>query len=274
MPTSRIFLPTFQTFCLVGVHFAQTVVHLPTFQFRPGKGVFWGGFGNVLYTYIAPKGVGVGGGILGNWDPIWAKWDPSAQFVRKVGKSALELGKKNSIIFMCKLWQWSKHERYSCSCANCTNCLTYQADCLKYQAVAKTALNSDKLGTDYLWLASSSYSSLCSMKYVQWRRLPALKHWELKSSCKSLICSDAVLYIWIWSTTCFSCAWCGCSLFCVHAMHCVTDLDNLSYHVICSKVETSGHPLNWSLTVTWILIFSRIDGTGYAGLYWLCWLRA
>ena len=31
-------------------------------------------------------------------DPIWAKCDPSGQFVRKVGKSALELGEKNSIM--------------------------------------------------------------------------------------------------------------------------------------------------------------------------------
>ena len=33
-------------------------------------------------------------------DPICAKWDPSGQFVWKVGKSALELGKKNTIILL------------------------------------------------------------------------------------------------------------------------------------------------------------------------------
>ena len=39
------------------------------------------------------------------WDPIWAKWEPSGQFVRKVGKSALEsLGKKNTIIIITR---WS-----------------------------------------------------------------------------------------------------------------------------------------------------------------------
>ena len=29
-----------------------------------------------------------------NWDPIGAKWEPSGQFIWKVGESALELGKK------------------------------------------------------------------------------------------------------------------------------------------------------------------------------------
>ena len=37
------------------------------------------------------------------WVSIWAKWDSSAQFVRKVGKSALEWGKTNSII-PCATW--------------------------------------------------------------------------------------------------------------------------------------------------------------------------
>ena len=29
--------------------------------------------------------------VWAKWDPNWAKWDPSGQFVRKVGKSALEI---------------------------------------------------------------------------------------------------------------------------------------------------------------------------------------
>ena len=31
-------------------------------------------------------------------NPVWAKWDPFGQFMWNVGKSALELGKRNSII--------------------------------------------------------------------------------------------------------------------------------------------------------------------------------
>ena len=57
LPTSRKDLSTFQTFCPVGVQYAQTVVHLPTFKFRPGKGVFWGGVEGVLCKYILPKGM-------------------------------------------------------------------------------------------------------------------------------------------------------------------------------------------------------------------------
>ena len=37
---------------------------------------------------------GLGVVFWAKWDPIWTKWDPSGQFVRKVGKSALELEKK------------------------------------------------------------------------------------------------------------------------------------------------------------------------------------
>ena len=70
-----------EKFCPLFKHFAQW-------------GVFWGGVGGVLCTYIFPKRTGVGG-ILG----IWAKWDPSEQFIRKMGKSALELGKENSIMW-------------------------------------------------------------------------------------------------------------------------------------------------------------------------------
>ena len=34
-----------------------TVVHLSTFKFRQGNGVFLGGVGGVMYTYISQKGV-------------------------------------------------------------------------------------------------------------------------------------------------------------------------------------------------------------------------
>ena len=53
LPTSRQVLSTFQTFCSLWVQ----VVHLLTFKFRPGNGVFWGGVGDVLCMYISQKGV-------------------------------------------------------------------------------------------------------------------------------------------------------------------------------------------------------------------------
>ena len=56
-------------------------------------------------------------------DPIWAKWDPSGQIVRKVGKSALELGKKNTIMITMT---WGAEDANSCwsssSCC-CKSCL-------------------------------------------------------------------------------------------------------------------------------------------------------
>ena len=57
LPTSRKVLSTFQTFCLVGVQVAQMLVHFAHFKLRPGKGLFWVGFGDVLCTYISPKGI-------------------------------------------------------------------------------------------------------------------------------------------------------------------------------------------------------------------------
>ena len=107
LPTSRNVLPTYQTFCPVGVQIAQTVVHLPFFKFRSGKGLFWGGVVDVLCKYISPKGVcdscvrnRVGCGILGKMRPhlgkmrhIWA----ICNFAWKMGKSSLESGKENSI---------------------------------------------------------------------------------------------------------------------------------------------------------------------------------
>ena len=78
--TSKNVLPTFQTFCPDGDHFAQTVVHFAHFQNQARKEqglvvVFWA-----------------------KSDPIWAQEDSFGQFARKVSKSALELGKKNSTI--------------------------------------------------------------------------------------------------------------------------------------------------------------------------------
>ena len=56
MPTSRKGVSTFQTFCPVRVQVAPWQFILPTFKFRPGKRVFWGGTGGVLCLYISPNG--------------------------------------------------------------------------------------------------------------------------------------------------------------------------------------------------------------------------
>jgi hypothetical protein len=110
LPTSRKVLPTFQTFCPDGVHFAQTVVHFAHFQNQARKrGVLGWEWGCFVFVHIPERGLWrlskEQGLVVVFWaksDPIWAKWDPSGQFVRKVGKSALELGKKNTIIIrMC-----------------------------------------------------------------------------------------------------------------------------------------------------------------------------
>ena len=69
------------------------------------KGVLeWGGGG--LCTYISPKGVCEGKVKNRGWGwnsgqketPSSQKETPSGRFIRKVGKSALELGKKKSIM--------------------------------------------------------------------------------------------------------------------------------------------------------------------------------
>ena len=52
-PTSRKVLPTFQTFCPVGVQIGQMVVDFATFKFRPGKRAFGGEVGGVLCTYVS-----------------------------------------------------------------------------------------------------------------------------------------------------------------------------------------------------------------------------
>ena len=91
-------LEHFQTFCPDGVHFAQTVVPFAHFQNQAKKrGVFGWGWGYFLFVHIPERGLWrlV---FWAKWDPILAKWDPYGQIVLNVGKSALELGKKNSII--------------------------------------------------------------------------------------------------------------------------------------------------------------------------------
>ena len=57
-PLLEKFCPLFKIFFFIfpaGVQFAQFT--LPTFKFRPGKGVIWVGVGGVLRTYISPKGL-------------------------------------------------------------------------------------------------------------------------------------------------------------------------------------------------------------------------
>ena len=56
LPTSRKVLPTFQTFCPLGVQFAQMVVHFAHFQVQARKRKFLGGAGRVLCKYISRKG--------------------------------------------------------------------------------------------------------------------------------------------------------------------------------------------------------------------------
>ena len=57
LPTSRKVLPTFQTFCPVGVHFAQTVIPFAHFQVQARKwGVLGWGWGFFVYIHVT-KGV-------------------------------------------------------------------------------------------------------------------------------------------------------------------------------------------------------------------------
>ena len=87
-PTSRKVLPTFQTFCPVGVQIGQMVVDLPlssSGQEKGRLGVRLGVFCVRTYRYYRRKGfvtaesrTGVGGGILGKMrphldNPIWTK---------------------------------------------------------------------------------------------------------------------------------------------------------------------------------------------------------
>ena len=57
LPTSSKILPTFRHFAQLGSILHSWKFILPAFKFRPGKGVFWGGFWGVLCTYISLKGV-------------------------------------------------------------------------------------------------------------------------------------------------------------------------------------------------------------------------
>ena len=58
LPTSRKILPTFQTFCPVGIQFSQTVVHFAPFQVQARKRVVLGwGLGCFEYVHILEKGV-------------------------------------------------------------------------------------------------------------------------------------------------------------------------------------------------------------------------
>ena len=56
LPTSRKVLPTFQTFCPDGVHFAQTVVHFVHFQNQARKrGVLGWGWGCFVFVHIPER---------------------------------------------------------------------------------------------------------------------------------------------------------------------------------------------------------------------------
>ena len=102
LPTSRNFLPTFQTFCPLRVHFAQTVVHFARFQLQArkrGLGFLECGWGCFVYVHTQK-------GVCDSWVKNRGWWwysrqieTTSGQNETKVGKSALELYKKNPIIF-------------------------------------------------------------------------------------------------------------------------------------------------------------------------------
>ena len=95
LPTSRKVLSTFQKICPVGVQFAQTVVHFAHFQVQARKsGVLGWGWGCFVSVHVPERSLWRLSKEQGLMVIFWAKWDPSGQFVRKVGNSALELGKK------------------------------------------------------------------------------------------------------------------------------------------------------------------------------------
>ena len=96
-PTSRKGLSTFRTHCPVGVQIAQMVVCFAHFQVRarpPGwQRVTRLRWGFCRRTYPR-KLKWAGGGILGKMRPHLAQMrDPIWHFKRKVGNSALELGR-------------------------------------------------------------------------------------------------------------------------------------------------------------------------------------
>ena len=107
LPTSRNVLPTFQTFYPNGVRFDQTVVHFAHFPVQARKrGVLGWGWGCFVYVHIFERVLWRLSKEQGLGVVIWAKWDPPGQFILKVVKCALELGKKIQSSF-CRTSQWS-----------------------------------------------------------------------------------------------------------------------------------------------------------------------
>ena len=105
MPTSRIFLSTFYTFCPDGVQDAQKVDHFAHFQVQARKRGVLGGVGGVLCMYISRNECVTG---PDGWERdrgwVWYSWQnetPSGQNETHlgnlyVGRSALErIGKKH-----------------------------------------------------------------------------------------------------------------------------------------------------------------------------------
>ena len=90
-------MSTFQIYCSVGVKIAQMVVQFAHFQVQGRMAAVTRG---VLCMYISSKGVCDGRVKIRSWwwyfgqneTPSGQNETPSRHFVRKVGKSALELG--------------------------------------------------------------------------------------------------------------------------------------------------------------------------------------
>ena len=71
MPTSSKSLSTFKHFAQLGSRLPRWWLILPTFKFRPEKGVFWGWVGGVLCAYIFPKALYVCSGCSSTWDHVY-----------------------------------------------------------------------------------------------------------------------------------------------------------------------------------------------------------
>ena len=86
--------------------FTQPHAQSKIYDAAPKQGCLGVGWGGVLCLYISPKGVCDGKVKDRGWGwnsgqketPSSQKETPSGQFIRKVGKSALELGNKKSIM--------------------------------------------------------------------------------------------------------------------------------------------------------------------------------
>ena len=123
LPTSKQLLPTFQTFCPVGVHFAQTVVCFAHFQVQDRKGgVFEWGWGCFKYLHIPKKAwVKNRGSILGKMRPqpgkmrsIWAICTKGAS-----GQKRCRIGKKkfnhsNLVMPLPQPWREARDGRRLC----------------------------------------------------------------------------------------------------------------------------------------------------------------